>query len=144
MRPHRADDGPHPTDVRVGGRLSHHRKLLGLTERQLAEALDLTVQQVREHEAGSSPIPASRLHDLARLLGVTVGFFFGTPPRTAGGPPDAGEIGDGLTHLPSADEEWRLLRQFARIADPDVRAFAIDQMTAMAEGRPVPSKGDEP
>lgn len=144
MRPHRAGDGPHPVDVRVGRRLSHRRKLLGLTERQLAEALDLTVEQVREHETGSSPIPASRLHDLARLLGVSVGYFFGKSARMDSGPPGADEIDDGLRHLPLADEEWRLLRQFARIADPDLRTFAIDQMTAMAEGRPVPLRRDEP
>ena len=57
---------------------------------------------------------------------------------------DAKDIDDGLKHLPSAEEVWRLVRQFSRIADPDLRAAAIDQMTAMAERRPVPLNRDKP
>lgn len=180
MTQHGVEDGPHPVDVRVGRRLSHRRKLLGMTEEQLAEALGVTVQQVREYEAGVSPITASRLLELARLLGVSVGYFFGKPAgmgrdpgngpaptrRPTSGPPDcdtsavprpvysaraldfesidAKDIDDGQKHLPSADEVWRLVRQFSRIADPDLRAAAIDQMTAMAERRPVPLNRDEP
>ncbi len=179
MTQHGAEEGPHPVDVRVGRQLSHRRKLLGLTERKLAEALGLTVQQVREHETGVSPIKASRLFELARLLGVSVGYFFGrsatmdsaplngqaSTRRTVSGPPDcetsavprpvysaraldfesidAKDIDDGLKHLPSADEVWRLVWQFSRIADPDLRAAAIDQMTAMAERRPVPLNRDQ-
>ena len=167
-------------DVRVGRRLSHRRKLLGLTEQKLAEALGLTVQEVREHETGVSPIVASRLLELAQLLGVSVGYFFGKSAgmgrapgngpaptrRPASSPPDcdtdavpwpvysaraldiesvdANDTDDGVKRLPSADEVWRLVRQFSRIADPHLRATAIDQMTAMAERRPVPLNRDEP
>ena len=179
MRKHGGEEGPHPVDVRVGRQLSHRRKLLGLTEQKLAEALGLTVQEVREHETGLSPITASRLLDLARLLGVSIGYFFGKSAamdsgprngpaptrRKVSGPPDcetgavplpvystrvsdiepidANDIDDGLKHLPSAEEVWRLVRQFSRIADPDLRATAIDQMTAMAEHRPVPLNRDQ-
>lgn len=57
---------------------------------------------------------------------------------------NAKEIGDELKHLPSSDEVWQLVRQFSRIADPDLRATAIDQLKAMAEHRPVPLNGDGP
>lgn len=90
MSRYRAGDGPHPLDVLVGRQLSHRRKLLGLTERDLAEALGFTVHQVRAHEAGTNPIVASQLHEFARLLGVSVGFFFGQWDWMYGVAPDAG------------------------------------------------------
>lgn len=47
---------------------------------------------------------------------------------------------DMLTHLPSADELLRLVRQFARIGDRNTRDFAIDRMEDIAEGRLVPMR----
>ena len=164
--------GPHPVDLRVGRRLSDRRKLLGLSEGDLAEALGLTVAEVRAHEFGLRPIAASRLQELARLLGVSVGFFFGnlsgmtggrrtaeatpdlqaatmpdrksgTCPRPAAAEPPGGigaSLDKGPRQIPSAEEVLRLVRQFSRIADPDLRAFAIDQMAVMAEHCPAPLK----
>ena len=178
MRRHRAGDGPHPLDVCVGRQLSHRRKLLGLTEGTLAEALGLTVQQVRDHETGACPLPASRLHELARLLGVSVGFFFAKTSGMDSGLPDNGaarrsgstsldcdsgadprpvlsehfpdrgimdtdDMDYALTHFPSADEVWRLVRQFSRISDADIRALAIEQIKAMAERRLIPLRRND-
>ena len=172
MKRHGVGRGPHPVDLRVGRRLSDRRKLLGLSEGDLAEALGLTVAEVRAHEFGLRPIAASRLQELARLLGVSVGFFFGNPSGMTGGgrtaeaapdlqaatmpdrkggtcprpaaaepPYDIGvSLDRGPRQIPSAEEVLRLVRQFSRIADPDLRAFAIDQMAVMAERCPAPLK----
>lgn len=67
---------PDPIDAHVGNRLSIRRKLLGLSQQKLAEALGITFQQVQKYEKASNRISASRLYRLADVLGVPVSFFF--------------------------------------------------------------------
>lgn len=51
---------------------------------------------------------------------------------------------NALLHLPTAEELLLLIRQFARIADPETRGFAIDRVAAIAERRVVPLRGKRP
>lgn len=76
----------------------------------------------REAAAGAAP--------------VTSGPLLETAPSKAGCGDD-----DALMHLPSVDELLRLIRQFARIADPDARDFAIEQIKAIAERHVVVLRG---
>ena len=71
-----AEHGPHPVDIHVGGRVGLRRTLLGMRRTYLAEALDLTYQQVQKFESGNNRIAASRLYQLSRILDVPVGYFF--------------------------------------------------------------------
>jgi transcriptional regulator with XRE-family HTH domain len=68
----RTSNGPHPVDVHVGNRIRIRRKLLGLTQRELARRLGLTFQQMHNYETAANRISAGRLHDIAALLGVPV------------------------------------------------------------------------
>ncbi len=72
--------GISPIDVHVGARLRQRRTLLGMTQTNLGDALGLTFQQVQKYERGTNRISASRLYDLARLLDVTVEYFFDDMP----------------------------------------------------------------
>ena len=54
--------GPHPVDVHVGGRVRMRRMMLGMTQTDLGEALELTFQQVQKNERGLNRIGASRLY----------------------------------------------------------------------------------
>ena len=71
-----AEHGPHPVDIHVGGRVGLRRTLLGMRRTHLAEALNLTYQQVQKFESGNNRIAASRLYQLSRILDVPVGYFF--------------------------------------------------------------------
>jgi ribosome-binding protein aMBF1 (putative translation factor) len=62
-----------PVDVHVGGRVRLRRMLLGMSQEKLGESLGLTFQQVQKYEKGSNRIGASRLFELARILGVNGG-----------------------------------------------------------------------
>jgi DNA-binding XRE family transcriptional regulator len=44
---------PNPIDVEVGGRIRTRRRLLGMNQQALADALDLTFQQVQKYEHGA-------------------------------------------------------------------------------------------
>ncbi len=66
----------HPVDLHVGKRLRQRRRLLGLTQQKLAEAVDIRFQQIQKYESGANRISASRLWSLAQALDVPVSFFF--------------------------------------------------------------------
>lgn len=66
----------HPIDLHVGMRLRQRRRLLGLTQQKLADAVDIRFQQIQKYESGANRISASRLWSLAQALDVPVSFFF--------------------------------------------------------------------
>jgi transcriptional regulator with XRE-family HTH domain len=63
-------------DKHVGGRVRLRRTVLGLRPKYLANALDTTVQQIQQWEAGTSCIGSTQLLELANILGVNAAFFF--------------------------------------------------------------------
>ena len=66
----------HPVDLHVGRRLRQRRRLLGLTQQKLAEAVAIRFQQIQKYESGANRISASRLWALSRALDVPVSYFF--------------------------------------------------------------------
>ncbi|MBV6638340.1 MAG: helix-turn-helix transcriptional regulator [Mameliella sp.] len=66
----------HPVDVHVGKRIRHRRWLVGMTQQQLAERVDIKFQQIQKYETGANRVSASRLWDIAEALDVPVSFFF--------------------------------------------------------------------
>ena len=71
---------PHPVDVHVGARVRLRRKLLGMSQTKLADALGLTFQQVQKYERGANRIGSSRLYDLSRVFDVPIEHFFEDMP----------------------------------------------------------------
>jgi transcriptional regulator with XRE-family HTH domain len=60
----------------VGERLRERRADLGLTQKDVGEAIDLTYQQVQKYERGIDRISASTLFHMAVLLRVPISYFF--------------------------------------------------------------------
>ena len=63
-------------DVHLGKRLRRRRRLLGLTQQQLAEPVGVRFQQIQKYECGANRISAARLWQLAEALEVPVGYFY--------------------------------------------------------------------
>lgn len=128
---------PNPVDVHVGHRVRVRRTLLGLSQDKLGQAIGLTFQQVQKYERGSNRISASRLFDLARILDVSVGYFFDDidEPSAAKGLAEPAEpFGpDPLTKR----ETLELVRAYYRIRDPHVRKclFGTFKAIAAAQGQ---------
>ena len=129
---------PHPVDVHVGGQVRLRRKLLGMSQEKLAEAIGLTFQQVQKYERGTNRIGASRLFELSRVLNVPVEFFYegvSKEPSSRHGPgsPEGAQApfeADVLTNPESID----LLRAYYRI-QPRVRKKLLETMKSIvAEG----------
>jgi transcriptional regulator with XRE-family HTH domain len=69
-------------DEYVGKRLRRRRRLLGMTQQQLAESVGIRFQQIQKYECGANRVTASRLYELARALSVPVNYFFEGLERT--------------------------------------------------------------
>ena len=75
---------PSLVDVHVGERVRLRRKLLGMTQTDLGDAIGLTFQHVQKNERGVYRIGASRLLAIARVLDVSIDYFFeDMPPEVA-------------------------------------------------------------
>jgi transcriptional regulator with XRE-family HTH domain len=70
--PNRAND----TDRFVGARIRERRVMLGLSQQQMADLIGVTYQQAHKYERGINRISAGRLHEIAHVLGVPIGYFF--------------------------------------------------------------------
>lgn len=66
------------TDVNafVGRRIRRRRRLMGLTQQDLAAACGVTFQQVQKYESASTRLTVERLWRVARALQVDVAYFF--------------------------------------------------------------------
>ena len=67
---------PHAVDVYVGKRIRQRRWLIGMTQQTLAENVGIKFQQIQKYETGANRVSASRLWDIAEVVGVPVSFFF--------------------------------------------------------------------
>jgi len=63
-------------DLHLGKRLRRRRRLLGLTQQQLAAVVGIRFQQIQKYECGANRISAARLWQLSEALEVPVGYFY--------------------------------------------------------------------
>jgi transcriptional regulator with XRE-family HTH domain len=123
---------PSPIDAKVGARLRMRRLTLEMSRTKVGEALDVSFQQVRKYENGTNRISASRLLQIANILGVTPGYFFEDAyPRTAAaaiplGPNGEAKIADFMS------EHLQLTRAFAAVRDAKVRKIILDLIVSLA------------
>jgi transcriptional regulator with XRE-family HTH domain len=68
---------PDPIDVEVGARIRIRRRLLSVSQEELASALKLTFQQVQKYEKGVNRVSASMLVKIAKRLDTTVAALVG-------------------------------------------------------------------
>ena len=121
--------GPTQTDVLVGSRVRVRRLELGLSQTALANELGVTFQQVQKYEKGTNRIGASRLHAMARVLGVPVTYFF---PTTEG--PQAIAKPTEVLNLLSIPGAVDLLRDYSAITDRLARKALVVMARTLARG----------
>ncbi|MFC3071135.1 helix-turn-helix domain-containing protein [Phenylobacterium soli] len=80
-------------DVHLGRRLRRRRRLLGLTQQELAHACGVRFQQIQKYECAANRMSAARVWQLAEVLEVPVSYFFeGFAEAQAQGMEESGEI----------------------------------------------------
>lgn len=125
---------PNPIDCHVGARVRMRRLMVGISQSKLAEALDVTFQQVQKYEKGMNRIGASRLQALAHVLQVPPSYFFeGAPSSNApryGFNEDAGN--NYVVDFLGTNEGLQLNRAFSSIKDSRLRKTVIDLVERIA------------
>lgn len=134
---------PNPIDVHVGNKLRLRRNMLGMSQEQLGKAAGLTFQQIQKYERGVNRISASRLFQIANLLGVSVSYFFDELEKQKEG--CSKSIGmsditqqklepvfDEKNELLQRKETLALLRAFYRIKDAKQRRKVYELIRTIA------------
>jgi transcriptional regulator with XRE-family HTH domain len=133
----RSSRRPNPIDAHVGSRVRLRRMLLGMSQEKLGEHLGLTFQQVQKYEKGVNRIGASRLFDLAHVLGVPVQFFYDDVPTSGADSAASTGFADRpaesyVVEFLSGREGLELNKAFVRISDPRVRRSIVELVRALA------------
>jgi len=76
-------------DLHLGRRLRRRRRLLGLTQQQLAVQVGIRFQQIQKYECGANRISAARLWQLAEALETPIGYFYEGMGEALAGKPSA-------------------------------------------------------
>jgi transcriptional regulator with XRE-family HTH domain len=115
------------------------RQLLGMSQEQLGKAIGLTFQQIQKYEHGTNRVSASRLYDMAEALDVPISYFFeDIPDEIAKRPQKSAGAAANVEYDPSVNpmakrEATALVRNYFRIADPDVRRRLFEMARVLAE-----------
>jgi len=123
-------------DAHIGVRVRTRRMLIGMSQERLGELLRITFQQVQKYERGSNRVSASRLFDLAKVLGVTTGYFYdGLVERIEPAIPGFAETNDDELSMNAflvTREGIELNRAFQRITDPAKRRAVVELVRSMS------------
>lgn len=105
------------TDLRIGKRLYHRRRLLGMTQKELGNQVGVRFQQIQKYECGANRITASRLFDLSRALNVSVQYFFDGMAVANPMPKAANDAEQMEGDILSQKETLELVRAYYRLGE---------------------------
>ena len=135
----------HP-DAMIGGKIRERRRLLGLTQTNVANAIGVTPQQVQKYELGTNRVASSTLIKICRFLDIKIEEFFGSlinSPAVAE-TPSVDYHGSGSSHTTSdrsSDNQPNSILQssremvdvFCRIKDSKLREDLLRLAKSMSE-----------
>jgi transcriptional regulator with XRE-family HTH domain len=105
-------------DVYIGKRLRRRRRILGMTQQQLADSIGVRFQQIQKYECGSNRITAAKLFKLATALSVPTNYFFeGWRAGEASPERGAGEQGLISPDVLSQRETLELIRAYYQLGE---------------------------
>lgn len=97
-------------DSAVGGRIRQRRKMLGLSQTELADRIGVKFQQVQKYESGVNRVAASRLWKIATTLKVPITYFFEDLEL-----PGFAEENNEASDDPSLPETSKMIKIFNRL-----------------------------
>ena len=126
-------------DVHVGQRLRQRRTLMGITQEKLAEALEITFQQVQKYERGANRVSAGKLYQISKVLQTNISYFFEGVGDTEDGQKFMAGLSDNDQEAYTPDnimqrkETLDLLRIFYSVQDEQKRKELFKIIKSMAE-----------
>lgn len=124
---------PTSIDLHVGRRLRRRRRLMGMTQQQLADMVGIRFQQIQKYECGANRITASRLFELSAALSIPVQYFYdGLAAPTAGAEAPANDHDDIGPDILRQKETRELIRAYYRLGERPRRRL-LDLAKALQE-----------
>ncbi len=126
----------HYVDLHVGQKLRQRRVHMGMDQDGLARRVGVSFQQIQKYERGTNRVSASRLHDLATVLGIPISFFFEDLER--GDPHKNLALAERVAAATPADdpmaraETLELTDSFWALPDDSMRQAFAQLLAAMA------------
>lgn len=124
-------------DQLVSRRLKTRRMILGLSQQELSEAVDVSIQQVQKYEKAINRISSGKLYAFAKFLDVPVNYFFQEDVEDSALNFLAEEAQEYAQEdrgsLPSEKEILSLVRLFSGIKVPQVRKKILELIRAVSQ-----------
>lgn len=125
-------------DLVIGARLRSRRKLLGLSQRDLGNVIDITFQQIQKYENGKNKIGAAKLMDFCKVLQVPITYFFAGLGDIGEKTPKSLKLSDNPQESLEEDimlkkETTDLVKAYYRIEDPKIRQNVMKTIQSMAK-----------
>ncbi len=127
-------------DQLVSKRLKSRRVLLGLSQHELGEAVDVSIQQIQKYEKATNRISSGKLFSFARFLKVPVSYFFEVANPAVNQlndvfAEDAEEYENNITSKgahASEKEVINLIRAFNEVKNSQVRKKFLELLKSMS------------
>jgi transcriptional regulator with XRE-family HTH domain len=121
-----------PLDAMVGAKIRMFRINHGMSQTALAERIGVSFQQVQKYEKGANRVGASRLSQIASVLGITVGELFESSlEKTA--------ASNSPVHLLAEPGALRVLKAYLR-TNSRVRLAIAKLVESIADQKPTVRK----
>jgi transcriptional regulator with XRE-family HTH domain len=117
---------PNPIDKIVGQNIRFQRIQKGISQEALANRLGITFQQVQKYEKGANRTSASRLAQIASVLGIgIIELFDGVANSSA-------SADSTITQLVESPDAIELLQAFDAVKNKKTRTAVIDLVLQIA------------
>jgi transcriptional regulator with XRE-family HTH domain len=117
-------------DKYIGQHIRARRLVVGMTQKQLADKLNITFQQIQKYESGADRIASSRLWQIAVALGTSPAVFFPVTALVVDGV-TSDDTATDVANLVDRPDTIKLLRVFKRVGGAKRRAMLIEIVEAL-------------
>ncbi len=121
-----------PLDAMVGAKIRMFRINRGMSQTALAERVGVSFQQVQKYEKGANRVGASRLSQIASVLGITVGELFESSQEKIAAT-------NSPVHLLAEPGALRVLKAYLR-TNSRVRLAIARLVESIADQKPIVQK----
>lgn len=136
------DGTPNPVDIYVGQRVKTARLKRGLSQTQLAAAMNVTFQTIQKYEKGDTRIGASRLWDLSQILNEPIDYFYEGIDKDIASPRMNDNFSENedsffrVADLILTPEDLELIRNYKRIRNKATAQSIVELAKALSLNEP--------
>ena len=123
-------------DEHIGQRIQLRRVMLGLSQKDLANACGVSFQQIQKYESADNRIAASRLFELSTVMETPVSFFFrglpgNMPEETRSGRRPLHVSDGGMDDPLAKNESLELIKLYWHLANDDQRKMVMKMLKTL-------------